>query len=99
MILFGVAAFPVYAYRNQTPSPREAAAFFPWSRRVQLWAAIVALLSGIVWLQFVAATMSGQPSAVFDANILSLVIKTTDFGRVWVPRLALLAVTVALLLP
>ena len=98
-ILFGVAAFPVYNYRGKTLSPAEAAAFFPWSRRVQIAAAIAALISGMFWLGFVATTMSGQLSALFDANILSLVIRTTDFGRVWMPRLELIGLALLLLVP
>ncbi|HXJ02877.1 MAG TPA: copper homeostasis membrane protein CopD [Micropepsaceae bacterium] len=98
MILFGVAAFPVYNFRGNTPS-LAAAAFLPWSRRVQIGAAAVALISGIFWLGFVATTMSGEMSALYDANILSLVIQTTDFGRVWMPRLGLIAVTLLLLVP
>ncbi|HEY4264747.1 MAG TPA: copper homeostasis membrane protein CopD [Micropepsaceae bacterium] len=99
MILFGVAAFPVYAYYAKAPSAFEAEAFFPWSRRVQIVSVLAALVSGILWLGFVAATMSGQPAALFDANILWQVISTTDFGRVWAPRLGLTGVALILLLP
>jgi putative copper resistance protein D len=97
-ILFGVAAFPVYAYYGRAPSASEAETFFPWSRRVQIVCAMLALASGIFWLGFVAATMSGQPSALTDANILWQVISTTDFGRIWAPRLGLIAVALILLL-
>jgi putative copper resistance protein D len=99
MILFGVAAFPVYAYHGTAPAAFEQQKFFAWSRRVQIICAIAALLSGILWLGFVAATMSGQSTALIDANILWQVISTTDFGRIWAPRLGLIAVALILLLP
>ena len=78
-ILFGAAFFPVYTYRENKPAPPIPADFAPWLRRLLIGAAIVALVSGIFWLGFVAATMSGQPSALYDANILWLVIRTTEF--------------------
>ncbi|HEX3484505.1 MAG TPA: copper homeostasis membrane protein CopD [Micropepsaceae bacterium] len=98
-ILFGVAAFPVYNNHGRTPSLSEAAAFFPWARRVQIGAALVALVSGVFWLDFVAANMSGELSSLIDPKILSLVVTTTEFGQVWGPRLGLIAFIVILLAP
>ena len=96
-ILFGVAAFPLY--NGRSPAASEGAAFFAWSRRVQIAAAALALVSGIFWLGFVAATMSGELSSLFDPHIVWLVVSTTDFGGVWAPHLGLIALALILLLP
>jgi putative copper resistance protein D len=96
-ILFGVAAFPLY--NGQTPAPSGASAFFAWSRRVQITAAAVALVSGFAWLGFVATTMSGNLASLFDGHVLWLVISTTDFGGVWAPHLGLILLALLLLLP
>ena len=96
-ILFGVAAFPLYNGRSQVPS--KTAAFFAWLRRVQITAAALALISGIFWLAFVAATMSGELSSLFDPHIVWLVVSTTDFGGVWAAHLGLIALAFILLLP
>jgi putative copper export protein len=69
-ILFGVGTFPLY--NGRSPVASEAAAFFHWSRRVQIAAAVMAFISGLFWLGFVAATMSGELSSLFDPNIVWL---------------------------
>ena len=96
-ILFGVAAFPLY--NGRSPAPSQASAFFLWSRRVQIAAAVLALLSGVFWLGFVATTMSGELSSLVNAHVLWLVISTTDFGGVWAAHLGLIALAFILLLP
>jgi putative copper resistance protein D len=97
-ILFGAAFFPVYTYRENKPSPPKPAGFLPWLRRVLIGAAIAALVSGMFWFGFVAATMSGEPSALYDASILWEVIRTTEFGNVWAPHLGLIGLALILLL-
>jgi putative copper resistance protein D len=96
-ILFGVAAFPLY--NGRSPATAGGAAFFPWSRRVQIAAASLALISGLFWLGFVAATMSGELSSLLDPHIVWLVISTTDFGGVWAAHLGLIVLALLLLLP
>jgi putative copper resistance protein D len=96
-ILFGVAAFPLYNARS--PAASDGAAFFAWSRGAQIAAAGLALISGLFWLGFVAATMSGELSSLFDPNIVWLVVRTTDFGGVWAAHLGLIALAFLLLLP
>ena len=46
-----------------------------------LAAAALALVSGIFWLGFVAATMSGELSSLFDPYIVWLVVSTTDGSK------------------
>ena len=93
-ILFGAACFPVYTYRDGLPPAGLASSL----RRAMLAASLLALASGILWLGFVTATMSGNIASLFDANTLFLVIRGTDFGRIWVVRLALAAGLIVLLL-
>ena len=95
MILFGAACFPLYAYRDGTPPPDLQI----WLRRTLLVAAIAALVTGILWFAFATAGMAGSLGSVFDWTTLNLVVTTTDFGRIWLPRLGLLVLAVGLLVP
>jgi len=97
MILFGAACFPVYTYRRLPPYPAEAAALMAWLRRVLFAAGIAALLSGILWLGFVTATMSGSLAGMLDADNLLLVVRGTGFGRIWLVRLILIALSLVLI--
>jgi putative copper resistance protein D len=94
MILFGAAGFPLYSYRDGTAPPDVEA----WLRRTLLAAAIAALITGISWFAFATAGMAGNLGAMFDWTTLKLVVTTTDFGRIWLPRLGLLVLAAALLL-
>ena len=95
MILFGAACFPLYSYRDGAAPPELEA----WLRRMLLAAAIAALTTGILWFAFATAGMAGNLDAVFDWTTLNLVVTTTDFGRIWLPRLGLLVLAAALLVP
>jgi putative copper resistance protein D len=94
MILFGAACFPLYAYREGVAPPDLQA----WLRGKLLIAAITALVAGLFWFAFATAGMAGSIGAVLDWTTLNLVVTTTDFGRIWLPRLALLVLVVVLLL-
>ena len=95
MFLFGAACFPLYAYRDGVAPPDLQA----WLRRTLLAATITALVTGVSWFAFATAGMAGSLGAVFDWTTLNLVVTTTDFGRIWLPRLALLVIVLALLVP
>ena len=90
-LLFGALLFPVYAYRGaarvqalgQRPGPVAAA--------------IVAILSGLAWYMFTSANMAGSLSAAWDPSTLADV-GDTDFGRLWLGRMAVLLVVLVLLL-
>ena len=95
MILFGAACFPLYAYREGIAPPDLEA----WLRRILLGATAAALITGIAWFTFTSAGMAGSLGAIFEFTTLKLVVTTTDFGRIWLPRLGLLLLALALLAP
>ena len=98
LLLFGAAAFPLYAYREGERSA-QSDALSARTRSILLWSAILALISGILWLSFTSANMSGSVAGAIDPGIILTVIRETDFGRVWIWRLALAAILVVVLLP
>jgi putative copper resistance protein D len=59
-------------------------------RRMLLLASLLALVTAILCLCFVAAEMSGE--ALFDPGILATVVVQTTYGHVFLARFALLAV-------
>ena len=80
-LLFGLAAFPFYA-----PEPQ------PLTLRLPRWldgCALLALITGVVALMATAANMGGGLGSAVDPQVLSAAVTDTDFGRVWVARLAL----------
>jgi len=93
-MLFGGALFPFYGFGHEAVQPMAR-----WLRAILLSAALLGLLSGLSWLAFTSAGMSGALSGMTDPAVLSTVIGSTDFGRVWVVRLLLACVVVLLLLP
>jgi copper resistance protein D len=93
MALFGVSLFPLYACPSRVGSP--PARLDRWLKRTLTLAAFVALVSGISWLLCTVANMTGSLSGTFDSDALWSVLSETGFGPVWVARLALLAVLVA----
>ena len=88
--LFGIALFPLYS------SPVELSGrLTSWRGRVLLTVAIVCLLTGILWLAFTTANMSGDLRAAIDTTTLLTVMQATGFGHLWILRLVLAAVAVA----
>ena len=92
-LLFGGALFPFYGMSLPPPSNHPLPAWLALLLRV---AALLALLSGVSWLLFTAAGMSGSPAGMFDAQVLSTVLFDTAFGRIWMWRL-LLAIALVVL--
>jgi copper resistance protein D len=95
LVLFGAAAFPLYAFREGDPS-EPIGALAARLRPLLIVAALAAYLSAVAWLGFTAANMSGSLANAVNSSILSLVIEQTDFGRIWIWRLGLSAVLVVL---
>jgi putative copper resistance protein D len=88
--LAGVAFFPLYAYSSAEPAEL--------SRRRQavlLAAAVGAVLSGMLWFVFAVANMSGALADVADREVVGTVLSDTAFGGVWMARMLLAAVIVA----
>jgi putative copper resistance protein D len=94
-ILFGGALFPFYGIAPPEPDQPLVPA---WLHALLRASAVVTLLSGITWLAFTTAGMSGSLAGIVDPATLSIVLLDTDFGRIWVLRLLLAAGVVFLLL-
>ena len=94
LMLFGVAFLPLYAYPSRAgpSSARLGCSFHP----ILLGAALVAFLSGILWLASTTANMTGAPSGATDWDALGSVLRDTDFGHVWIVRLGLSIVILGL---
>ena len=92
--LFGVSLFPLYAYSGSTdPEPIRLTS---WVRTVQFRLALVAIGSGVLWLAFVAANMTGSLASAFDLEALRSVVTDMLFGKVWAARLLIAASLVGL---
>jgi len=83
----------MYAYRDSA-GPAAVTDLWRQLRRILLAAAIIALLSGLSWLSFTSASMSGSLSGAGDMGIIETVMEETEFGRVWVWRLGLATLSV-----
>jgi len=87
----GVSFFPLYAYADAEP-----VVLLRQRQSVLLAAAIVALLSAILWFVFSVANMSGTLADVADREVLWTVLSETTFGRVWTARLVLSIIGIGL---
>lgn len=87
-LLFGLAAFPFYAGR--------ALAGRAVPRRMVLACAVLALATGVLELLAMVGSMGGTWLSAFDPDMLAAAVTDTAFGRIWLWRLGLAAVTVAL---
>ena len=97
MLIFGVAAFRIYALpgsANRTVS-HLFAEFDACFGRVLFIASLAALISAIALLFCQSAEMAGSSAAAADPAAVSAVLFDTYFGRVWCGHL-LLAVVLAL---
>lgn len=96
MLLFGAAAFRVYALPG---NPDRAAAkilarFDAFFGQVLLIASFVALVSGVALLICQTAEMTGSFAAAMNFAALDAVLFDTRFGRVWCWHLLLAAVLI-----
>lgn len=66
-------------------------------RRLVIWSATLVLIGSAVVLAATAAGLGGSFEALADMGLWSTVLQETDFGRIWIARLALalLAIVVA----
>jgi copper resistance protein D len=96
MLIFGTAAFRVYALASgdTRAAPIILAEFEAWFGHVTLAAALVALISAIALVFCQAAVMAGSPAAAIDFAAVSAVLLETGFGRVWCWHLLLAAILV-----
>jgi putative copper resistance protein D len=85
MAAFGTGAFRLYAFAGD-PVPAEApdrAALDAVLARVMAVAAIVALLSAVAIIPFIAAEMAGSDAAALDPATWHAVLSATGFGHAW----------------
>ncbi len=87
--LAGISFFPLYAYAYREP---EIVGF--WRRRLLLWTAVAALISGLLWFAFALANMSGSLSDVADPEMVWAVARDTGFGTIWTARMLLAVIVV-----
>ncbi len=84
-VLFGASLFRHYALRTETP---ERDAFDHWLHRVLLASAALAFATALVWWDSLTVSMSRQWSNALSGEMLSVVLFETQFGKVWVWRMA-----------
>ena len=89
MALFGGALFALYAHAG------GVAAIVRFLRIQFVLASLLALVSEVGWLATSIANMTGDWTDVTDPEVLRSALFETDFGQVWLVRMAL---TVVLLL-
>jgi putative copper resistance protein D len=96
MLIFGTAAFRVYAFAGSDTRTASSilAEFDAWFGHVALAAALVALISAMALVLCQAAAMAGSPAAAVDYAAVSAVLLETRFGRVWCWHLLLAAILV-----
>src|SRR5579859_6829744 len=87
--LFGVSFFSLYAYASAEPEALEL-----WRTRLLLATANAAVLSGLFWFVFSAASMVDGLSDLADAAVLRAMVRDTGFGVVWTWRMLLAVIIV-----
>jgi putative copper resistance protein D len=84
-LLFGAPAFFLYA------APDASGRRLDWPRALVIGAALLAAVSGVVWVGRQAAAMSGDPADALRPAAVLAMLTDTSLGRIWIERLALLA--------
>jgi putative copper resistance protein D len=92
MVLFGGTLFRLYAAIGRAGSDDVREAFDRWLWRVLLCATIVSLLSSIAWLAVQTAIMGDAWASALTGDTLAAVLLQTEFGRVWIGRLAIASI-------
>ena len=91
IVLFGQLAFVLAVSQDGEAPPHFA--------RLVAWSLVGLVASAVAWLAFEALYMSGLPvSEALSAPTLRVVLTQTQYGRVWLFRMAL-CVVLALLVP
>ena len=96
MALFGLALFPLYGCPVRAGNAPMR--LNHWLRASIRCASLVGLLSALTWGWFAMASMTGTIMAIADRDTLLTLLGETSFGQVWVGRLALGALLVALMI-
>jgi copper resistance protein D len=88
-LAFGAVAYGAFADGDKADRVR------PRLRRLAIWSSVGVLLSAVGVLAVTAANMVGDVSGVLDATVWVAIVEETDFGRVWIVRIALAVLLVA----
>jgi copper resistance protein D len=81
---FGIGAFRLYAFAGVSGcAPTRAALDRALAQLARLYA-VVALLSALAIIPFIAAEMAGSRGAALDPAIWRTVLVSTQFGHLWV---------------
>jgi putative copper resistance protein D len=94
LALFGSAVFTLYASAPALDRGRPPR----WLRLFLIAAAALGLVSGIGWFVFTVGSMAGALADVIQPQVLRSVILSTDFGPLWLARLATLLVALGVVL-
>ena len=95
--LAGGVAFAMLVVPARLGNCELSPAFLQRFRRLILGSAVLALLSWLLWLVPVAAEMAGISMAAIRGEVLMRVLAATQFGHVWLLRVVLLMLVLALL--
>jgi putative copper resistance protein D len=87
VLAFGSFAYVGFGKRSPAVSRRLD--------RLMLGSSLLLLLTGLAVLAATVAGMGGGLASLSDATLWSAIIKDTDFGRVWMVRLAMAAILIA----
>ena len=101
LLLFGELVFVIAVARPawRRVKAGDGDAVYRRLLAVARWSVIASIVSGAAWLAAQAAVMSGvQAGQAMNRETLGLVLGNTVFGHVWVLRLGLIVVLVAVLL-
>jgi putative copper resistance protein D len=99
MAAFGIGAFRLYAFagvtREAVGMPARASLDATFVRLTRL-ASLIAFLSALAIIPFIAAEMTGSDAAALDPGTWHAVLLATEFGHVWCWHLAFAAALLAL---
>jgi len=99
MAAFGIGAFRLYAFAGMPREPADTparAALDATLVRVLRVASLIALLSALAIIPFIAAEMTGSDAAALDPGTWRAVLGATEFGHAWCWHLAFAAALVTL---
>jgi copper resistance protein D len=96
MLLFGASLFSLYA--GQALSKRVGAAFDRWLKNTLLFAAVAAFFSALAWWDALAVSIGDGWVDALNEETLAAILFNTEFGRVWIWRLAISALLIFALL-
>jgi len=97
MVLFGAALFRLHAVGDFQAPPAVRRAFRRWLWRLSMVAAVAALISALGWLVAITVDMTGDVAEALDFDAIAMVLTETEFGLIWLCRLAILSLLVVLL--